>query len=579
MNNKKYNLIKFGISETKRSNIKQSYTLLVDIINNNNNIPLTVQEIFQKMKNNRFYLEQKKEMKINRELSLIKKLNFAKIEENKDNKTYIFQKTKISENWENEKFNEKFFGLSSVDFSFFQLLLKMKYKSNNELKSVFFNLLTGLKKNNKLEKNIIMDIHYRTYIKKIIDNKNIDSLLKLISLKSGSANELQKPLNNNVIEYFLKIWKSNNANYSELYDAINQIYEKNLEFSDGISELIFGYINNKNGKEKIIKIKQFNKMYLENKEKLNSLIQESFENIEKRVIDRIIKGAWGSYRHLIKTHLNSIDGIFEFDHKDNFKIKDNFKYLIETILESGEKRILQLEEKTFYSPEELLHFFKLENKFIEKNLIKVINEYYSNKKLIDLFEKLKDIYSSKIENKELSRIIKNHEHIKGKVDTPTFFEFIIGMAFLSKNRTKKITNEKEYLESHFHTKLDTNLCPIRFAPGGRSDIFIARDDHKIFLNIEPTTQLYNQTKMELDPARNHLVAQIKKNKFPQGISIIVAPKINKNLFLDIIGWNNDQTPRLEIKLFNINLILEMLKSELDIFSFVSNNNIKENDLS
>jgi hypothetical protein len=226
----------------------------------------------------------------------------------------------------------------------------------------------------------------------------------------------------------------------------------------------------------------------------------------------------------------------------------------------------------------LLHFFKLENKKNSVPIINIINQYYSNEKLIILFNKLKDVYREGYKGNKIEKIIKEHEHIKGKVNIPTFFEFIIGMAFLSKNKSKEDTNEKDYLEKHFHTKLDTNLCPIRFASGGKTDIYIEKKDEQLFLNIEPTTQLTNQTKMELDSVRSHLISAMNKNQFPKGISIIVAPKIKKTLSQDIRGWNEDVKPKLEIKLFDIDLILEMLKSDSDIFNFVINNKIEKNNL-
>ena len=571
-----YDLVKFGRSETKRSNIKQTYTLLIDAINENDNNWITDKEFFDILKEKKYFLEEKKEIDITREKSIIKSLlNLAVIEENKEEKKLKFISNEISKKWEYNKYNQKFFGLSSIDFSFFQALLKMRYKSNGEYKSSFFHILDQLTKKNKLKKNILIDLNYREIIKEIIDNKDIEKLKKILKLKSGSKNKLKKELNDECIFTFLNIWKNNDENYSNLYNSINTIYKNNLEFSDGISELIFGYKDNKK-----INIRHFYKMYPEeNMNEFISQIKKSISNIEARVIDKIISGSWNSYRHLIKNHLNSLDTIFEFNNKDEFKIKENFQYLIDTILKFGENRILELDKNKLYNPDELLHFFKLKNKKNTMPIVNIINEYYSNEKLIILFNKLKNIYIKGHKgNNKIETIIREHQHIKGKVDFPTFFEFIIGMAFLSKNKSKEDINEKDYLEKHFNTKLDTNLCPIRFAAGRKTDIYIEKNDEQLFLNIEPTTQLTNQTSMELDSVRNHLISAINKNQFPKGICIIVAPQIKETLSQDIRGWNEDEKPKLEIKLFDIDLILKMLKSDSDIFNFVINNKIKENDL-
>jgi hypothetical protein len=81
----------------------------------------------------------------------------------------------------------------------------MRYKSNGEYKSSFFHILDQLTKKNKLEKNILINVNYRDMIKEIIDNKDIKKLEKILKLKSGSKNELQKRLNDEVIFTFLNI--------------------------------------------------------------------------------------------------------------------------------------------------------------------------------------------------------------------------------------------------------------------------------------------------------------------------------------------------------------------------------------
>ena len=70
----KYDLVKFGVSETKRTNIKQSYTILVDFVIKNNGKKLSESEIFQFLKEARFFTGFKIEENVKREMSLINNL-------------------------------------------------------------------------------------------------------------------------------------------------------------------------------------------------------------------------------------------------------------------------------------------------------------------------------------------------------------------------------------------------------------------------------------------------------------------------------------------------------------------------
>ena len=79
-----------------------------------------------------------------------------------------------------------------------------------------------------------------------------------------------------------------------------------------------------------------------------------------------------------------------------------------------------------------------------------------------------------------------------------FFEILVGIIYVTKKSITIIKinkEEKKTIQRSFRTKLDTNLCPVRFAPGGKADIMIKNQIN--FINIEPTTQIKIKLKWNL----------------------------------------------------------------------------------
>lgn len=573
----KINLIKFGRSEIKRTNIKQSYTYLIDLINKNSGKLLSREDIVKQLKDEKFYKDEKKESNPNREISFINSSYFGQLE--LEGKKLKVTSNEISKNWDNEKYDLSFFGLTSIDFAFFQFLLKSTYKSNEKIKSSFFHLIKFLIEYKKIEKNMIISEELEKELKDDIFSKNINKLINKCTFKSGSSNQEVSSLSNELVNEFLNLWHKDeeNPNYENIHIIINKIMDgKSIKFSSGISELIFGE------KNKINSFAKYIKGMANNPEKINGFICDGINDIYNRVLSRIIAGSWGDYRYLIKSHLNALDNIFIINGNDEFFIAEKYQELINTIINKGESTILKLEKNKFYSPSELLDFFGLKNQVIQTEKAVIIKKFYTIDKLKDLFKSIDKFIISKNNNHTYNtsgiyKIIQNHEHIKGKVDFPTFYEFISGMAFLSKQFEEKpnsFENENEIILKTFRGKLDTSLCPVRFAAGGRADVQIFSSEKRQFINIEPTTQLIDQTRMELCSVRNHLEKDWKVNndkKLKLAKAIIVTTKNDKNIIDDLKGWNKKEGPKLEIKVYDIGLILKMLESEESIFDFINKN--------
>jgi len=570
----KFDLIKFGKSEIKRNNIKQSYTCIIDFINENNNKFLSEEEIVNILRGKKFYKENKRQNNAKREISFINSSAFGSLK--KEGKKFKIVKNEISVNWDVEN-NNKFWGLTSIDFSFFQFLLKSTFKINDTKRSSFFHLMKYLKKNGKIDKEIIVPQELKDDINSKIDLRDIENIKKMCFYKSGSSNKKINKLSNDLVNEFLNAWYDD-GNFDKIHSIIEKMIEnKQKKFSNGMNELLFGE------NSKIKSLHSYKKNMNKNPEKINLLIKKGIQDIKSRILLRIICGSWSDYRYLIKSHLNALDNIFIISINDEVLIREKYKELIYSIIEKGENNILKLKKNKFYSSKELLNFFNLKNSNdIFENKPKIIKEFYTVKKLISLFKNIKKSIENEKNNYSynylmVDKIIKNHQHIKGKVDFPTFYEFISGMAFLSKEferNSSNFENEDSIIRKTFRAKLDTSLCPIRFAAGGRADIQIFKSDNKEFINIEPTTQLRDQTSMEFSSVRRHLNSDWKSNiekKLDSAKAIIVATKKDENLDMDLSGWNEKNYPKLEIKAYDADTIIKMLESNDSIFEFIKKN--------
>ncbi|MGL5519878.1 MAG: hypothetical protein ACRDBR_00395, partial [Metamycoplasmataceae bacterium] len=258
--------------------------------------------------------------------------------------------------------------------------------------------------------------------------------------------------------------------------------------------------------------------------------------------------------------------LFEFDNENVLKIGYLQKEEINKIINSDKLNELILDK--YYSPTEFIELFNLNNNisFLKEESNSVFQQFYKKEDIINLLTEIKSCYEDRKESLikfKFKAILKKHPHVKGLCDKNTFFEFISGLAFLSKCKKTKNLDIKKYL----NLKVDSQYVPQRFAGPGIADGTIVLENRLI--NIEPTTQLVRQTKMELDSARGHLINSMNENKgINKGICIIIAPLITKDLSLDIIGWNEEYKDKMVIKLFDIDSLIEMLKSEKEPFEFI-----------
>lgn len=536
----KHTLLKIGLSETKRKDIKATYIKYAEWMNLNNNKKISINQIFKDWIELGVYKEEKKEeININREIGLIRKLGFGIIK--KEGEEYYIKASEVATNINTES-NIKLWGMEHVDFFYFQLLIKQRYNSNttSELKSIYDYLKTN---NYKLDEYILLSLEYKNYIKETVVNANYENILKLVRYKSGSKNQEKDNLRNKIIELYIELQITKDVRIKQSIIYLIKSWSWN-SFSEGLSIFIFGANITPN-------------FFYNNEIDIDILNENDFI---KRIESKIILGVKSSYLFLIKSHLNSLNILFEFNSENVLVIDDIQKSRIESILDHNKVNELNLEK--YYTVQEFINFFGINNYYNDiQEEIKIMERYYSKDKLIGILNDLKILYKEGKDNMNyINKYIGELEHINGCCDKNTFFEFIVGLCFLDKSG--KITNEE--VRKSLNTKLDTLMAPIRFAPGGQSDIIILYKE--TIINIEPTTQLYRQSKMELDSARDHLRSSMKNNSiYNYGYSIIVAPRISSDLWNDIKGFNEENTNKMSIKLFDIDSLIDMLNSSQEIY--------------
>ncbi len=404
--------------------------------------------------------------------------------------------------------------------------------------------------------------------KKYDNDKFEDELYEVIRFRSGSKKTCL--INDKVTKYsesknnILKLWLKTCLNNSEdninnLIDTINkyQICFGQNSYSylkDALTFLIAG--KNKNDQKKLHK-------YLTNKKTINSIIDlfpKTKEEILDRCILRVIKGSEKDYLNLTHQHLNWLP-YFYIDSKDNkVKIFDEYKSLIKQIIENKEKLISIFKNNNYIKPKEFISILDIENiKFIEHNEeIKSIylDEYGSKEKLnkiLNLFI-LNNYISEDQMRLTVNKFIQNSKHIQGICNAPTFYEFIISLSVMFKvlpNLFDKNADEftqviRKSLNLTFSNK---NLIPQRFAAGGRPDAIIETSKGSII--VEPTLQIYRQTKAEADSIADHMNKFVEDNENVNLINtLFVSPKIEKRIISTFDGWYEDKIIYNKVETFN-----------------------------
>lgn len=576
--NKEFSLIKFGVSEIKRKNLKQTYTLYTDWINEQGDcIDKKESDIFEEWKKITIYEEQKKDINIGREMNFLKSNGFIVNFKNIDKKN-SFYNSGISKNWSNN--NETLFYLKEIDYSFFLFLIKQKYWERNQEKSAFIHIIKYLLTNKKLEEDIIISNNYVEHIKNIVTNRDKKSIINLLKYKSGSPkiggiNRIDQykkdEIRDSIIILYTDYYFENKINEHCLIKKIMEYFKKvnsiaNAKIASGLLELIFRKTKNNDFKYQIKSLAELS--YEEIRMKI--IIQNEDDFLQK-IKNRIVMGSYSDYKNLIVNHINCLSSLFDISKKNNeliFTVHDEKveKFLFE--LMEKENELLKLKIEKFYTKKELIEKLNItidENnnwENIDEVNDKRINEVYTLeriKNILDMITQAIATNGNTYNNKKIKDIIDSDAHVNGQVNWPTYYEFIIGIIFLKKTYGEYSKNWKDKIKRHLRLSVDGSLCPIRFASGGRADIFFKNDN--MIYTIEPTTQLYRQTKQEYESVLDHLEKEIKNNPIEQccGLSIIAAPKIESRL-ANTLSNHNSFNKNIQLLWFDNHSLIKILNS-------------------
>jgi len=489
----KLKLLKFGVSECKRTDIKNTYDSYAKFFRDNNKKILSEKEITKKFLELNIYHIKKNKYKISREVSLVEKtLKIGKIKLQKNHK-YLILSNEISENWNTES---NFLGLSNSDFSFFQLIIKMRTFDNDKPKSNYHHILNFLVKNDyKISSRIILSDESFNMIKELIKNKNIVELKKICLPCSGNGNLKKLEMTKELINLYLEIVFGN---------------KKEVLFEEKMNQYIsqFNELSKRNYLRKLFYDK-------------NNKIDFEIDSLIDRVIERIISGSWSDYKYLIKSHLNSILCLYSF-FNDKLKINDKFLLILKKII-SNEELLLNLNQEKYYSSDELLKHFEINSiNLINKNE-DIIKKYYDNNEINKILDAIEIDFSNNNHNeyKQIKKCILENNHLKGVISVPTFFEFFCSIFMIKVIFNNSTTNLNEIIKKSLKTSLDSDLRPIRFAAGGRADCIIEKDDYIIF--IESTLQTKRQISWEFDS----IISHFENKKFTNNKKLLyfISPKI------------------------------------------------------
>lgn len=592
----KYDLIKFGVSEFKRNDFKNQFVTIATWFNKkkNQNRKYSNVEIFSAFKKNKIYKDQKQSLDIKRELSFFKSVDLLNykwirkenvlekdkkilknLKENQDIKQNInegnikYLKINITDflrGWGNGNKIESFHNVTEDDFSFLKLLMKFKYKENGIEKSSFYHIFNFIKNNDGvINKNIIISENYKKYITNIITNKNQEEILKIVKFKSKSSNKNVNKYQDKLIKIYIE-WqldmKNNNKkdNFLEIFKK--HINDNSTQKIDGLFELFFG------SNKKYNSLKQIQKIWNKNpNEIILELEKQTINNLNERIIERIIIGSWNSYKNLIINYLGGLEIFWTLEKisKDEEKliINPDFQKTLNLILKN-ENKILNLKKQINYNPINFKNHFELENA-CEKNLtqstIQDINSKFNLEECVKYLIIFKNFYNKEnyeLDNKKVMDFLKNDKEFQNR-DFPTVFEYLIGVSIIVKLE-KKITYKN--LNKHLNMRLDSTLKPVRFASGGRPDSQFVFDNELII--FEPTTQIRRQTTMELESIWSHLNKLSNEYKKEKNIGFMVSPYVSKNFLIDRRGRNDEKYKCIKrVEAMDIEILIKFLEHDFE----------------
>lgn len=526
-------LIKFGVSEHKRVNyllfFKNAAKAFVELNNENVNNHELIQRIFQK--HNVF--ENKQEINVNREMSFFKTHFFLYL-----NKNGKIKPTMLAYKLCNDDEKKRYFGKSYSEWIF--LLFIIQHKTYNE--RFQFEFACNLALENKFTLEEFTTKIYRLNEKDIETELDYESLYHLMMYRSGIPEvnknfEIKKlqNLRDEILKQITKCLVLTRKNQLQEEDVIDYLFliKEFLKQQSIANKLTY----KPTALFKIFDLQQsdLNIIQFGNNFELTKLKEKIYQliiniDVNQLIIDFYYQKSAGDYLYLIKKHLFTT-GLFKI--ANNFvKIEDNYLNLVELILKNYQELVkIDLSQGEFN--ERLIELGIIDKQLnydYYANINEIINQHYDEQ----FFEEFYQAISKKDVNKNLNYLASKNKHINSVINGPTFFEFVINICFFKliyQQELRQGINLNQTFIKSINTHLTANFIPLRFASGGRADAYFKILD----LIIEPTLQLKNQTKHELNSIANHV------KKYRAKYAIMVAPSIEPDFWNFIVHYNNSTT--------------------------------------
>lgn len=390
-----------------------------------------------------------------------------------------------------------------------------KFKASNEGVATFKKMLIARKPTKKPEKYMNLYLAIKgEYIEEII------TAITMLPTKTRAKyyqilfNSSNKPTQSNISvakEYFLTLDFNKNLKENFFYLVHFARWKTNLEeYSDnnkrflGLSDIfIFG-----------------------DKIKLTPIAEVYFKTIENDLLKIPLSNSADGYQKLSTTNktINEINSLLH--------ISDS------VLLQNLKNKYPQLSTNNIRKSIEGINKQKHKDK-----LDALIDNHFSNLQLKNLLGYIKNRNDSKVKR-----------YLHWDCDTPTVFEYIIGIVFYVMN------GRTGYIQDFLNMSIDADLLPRRFAGGGKADLVFNYGSHSALIEVT-LSKKENQRKMELEPVSRHLGRHKLNNDNPNDYVIFIASHLDPNVLVnfrsykDLRYYNTSDTSRyvdsLKIIPFNI----------------------------
>lgn len=311
-------------------------------------------------------------------------------------------------------------------------------------------------------------------------------------------------------KYYQKLFNSDRKPKQD--DISNaEEYFLTLDFNNNLKENFFYLVHFAKWKTNLEEYYDNNKRFLALTDififgeqiKLTPIAEVYFQTIKDDLLNVRLSHSKNEYQNLLTTN-KTIDEINPLLHiSDNVllqKLKDKYPTLSMDDISNSIEGINRQENKD--------------------KLDRLINNHFSSNQLITILRDIKDRRDSKVK-----------KYLHWDCDTPTVFEYIIGVVFYVMN------GKTDDIHNFLNMSIDADLLPRRFAGGGQADLVFNYGSHSALIEVT-LSKKENQRKMELEPVSRHLGRYKLNSNNPNDYAIFIASHLDPNVLVNFRSYKN-----------------------------------------